>query len=213
MKHVLLSGIIPVNSYLIEDGNDCYVIDPGYQKHKLHQIVEERNLNVKAILLTHGHFDHIGAVDAFDVPVYVHEEDYGLMFNEDANFFKAFNRTCPFDMHTIDIRTFKGETSFQLNDLTIDVVHTPGHTMGCVCYRTETNLYTGDTLFFGAVGRCDFPEADIMIMKKTILKLMDSMPDHLNVYPGHGPSTTIGHERQTNPYYLKWLKSLQTSET
>jgi|GEM_PF-290999 len=207
MKKILLDGEIPVNCYLIEDQGKCYIVDPGFEKERLRQYVRAQNLEVIGILLTHAHFDHIGALDAFDVPIYIHENEYSILFDGYQNGFSFNNRSMDYEMEDLYVVKINEHTKIFLNRKEIEVIPTPGHTKGSVCYKYENQLITGDTLFQGSVGQWDFPTGDQRLLRESILKLTDSMDDELVVWPAHGGSTTIGHEKANNLFVGLWTAS------
>lgn len=204
MKRLMLRGEIPINCYFIINNNKCYIVDPGYQKDRIIDYVKKNNLEVLGILLTHGHVDHIGAIDCFDVPVYLYKDEYEVVIDNDKNGFDFYSKEMFFDINDINFVKIDENVKFQLDDKEIEVLHTPGHTVGGVCYKVDNDLYSGDTLFRGTVGKWTFPTGSLEDIQKSIFKLMDTMDDETKVYPGHGRSTTIGIERESNKYYLEW---------
>lgn len=204
MKKIELDGIIPVNCYLIAHEGECYVVDPGYEKQKLRRFVEKENLHVKGILLTHGHIDHMGALDAFDVPVYLHRDEVEILKNNDNNGFNHFMHKIPYDIEALDLVEMENEQKLQLGSEWIHVLHAPGHTKGSICYLFRDELYSGDVLFRGSVGKWDFPSGDQRVLRETVISLIESMSEDTIVYPSHGEATTIGDEKAMNGYYRFW---------
>lgn len=204
MKRLMLRGEMPINCYFIVNNNKCYIVDPGYQKDRIINYVNKNNLEVVGILLTHGHVDHIGAIDIFDVPVYLHKDEYELIIDSDKNGFDYYSKEMPFDINEINLVKIDESDRLQLDDKEIEIIHTPGHTIGGVCYKMDNDLYSGDTLFRGKVGKWTFPTGNLEDLQKSIFKLMDNLSDDVNVYPGHGRSSSIGIERENNEYYLEW---------
>lgn len=204
IQKLLLDGEIPVNCYILERNKECFIIDPGYQKHLIQKYISEKGFTVKGILLTHAHIDHVEALDCFDVPVYLHEKEYEILINNYNNGFTYFGKLPNYSFDTLDIKLINESTIITLGDENISVIHTPGHTIGSVCYLIGFDLYSGDTLFEGSVGKWDRPSGDLNVLKKSILKLVNSLPDYTLVHPGHGHSTTIGTEKQINMYYRQW---------
>ena len=206
MEKVLLLGEIPVNCYFIEHNKKCYIVDPGYEKEKVIKYVKDNNLEVLGILLTHAHIDHIGAIDAFDVPVYLHEKEYEILEDNYKNGFNFYGRQKPYSLSGINIVEMKEGTILSLDDKKIEVMHTPGHTVGGVCYKIDNDLYTGDTLFEGTVGKWTFPTGDLDTLKKTIIDLIETQDEDVRIHPAHGNSSTIGVEKRSNSFYLQWKK-------
>lgn len=207
MKKIVLRGDIDVNCYLMIDGNQCFIIDPGYEGERVQKFLKVNNLRPVGILITHGHIDHIGAVHNFNLPVYIHKKDKELIENDDKNGFTHFNKKMPYKISDIDFRYIDDQYELTLNSKSIQIIHTPGHTTGCVCYKFGNDLYTGDTLFKNAVGRWDFPTGDERQLKDSVKYLIENFPENLKIHPGHGASSTIGLEKQNNPYYKKWSAS------
>lgn len=208
VQKILLYGEIPVNSYILEENGECYIIDPGYEKERVIDYIKDSGLSVKGILLTHAHIDHVGAIDAFDVPVYLHEEEHNILLNDELNGFEFYHRSKPYDIKNIKIVTLKDGDKLPLGDKYIEVIHTPGHTVGGVCYRYNNDLYTGDTLFKHTVGRWDFPLGNLSKLKKSVVNLIDSQEDNVMIHPAHGESSTIGHEKNHNQFYKEWKKEI-----
>lgn len=205
MEKIVLNGDIEVNCYIIDDNNECFLIDPGCNSSAIKQIIEDKKLVLKGILLTHGHFDHIGAIGDFNVPVYIHKDDYPCLLSADTSAFSWFGKKLPFDVEKLQVKLLEHEDTIQLGKKAIKVIHTPGHTCGSVCYLLDNELYSGDTLFRCGVGRWDLTTGNILQLKKSIINLLNSLDDSVLVYPGHDDETIIGFEKQYNPYYNEWL--------
>ncbi|MGL5614734.1 MAG: MBL fold metallo-hydrolase [Sarcina sp.] len=208
VNKILLYGEIPVNCYIIENDGLCYIVDPGYEKERVIDYIKNKGLSVKGILLTHGHIDHIGAIDSFDVPVYLHEVEYEILVDNHKNGFEFYGREKPYNLEDIKVIKIDENKKFTLGNKVIEVVFTPGHTIGGVCYKIDNDLYTGDTLFKETVGRWDFPTGNLEVLKKSIVNLVDSMDDEVRIHPAHGDSSTIGYEKKENEYYKAWKKEL-----
>jgi len=204
MKTILLQGDIPVNCYIIEDAGQCYIVDPGFEKERLINYVSDLSLDVIGIILTHAHFDHIGAIDAFEVPVYIHKEELIILNDGFKNGFSYEGRHMAFDMNKIDIIPITETTSLQLNAKPIDVIWTPGHTPGGICLKYKNDLITGDTLFKDSVGQWDFPNGNQTDLKDSIFSLIDQFDPATTIYPAHGQPSTIGHEIQSNMFIQHW---------
>lgn len=207
MRRILLDGEIPVNCYIIEDEGKCYIVDPGFERERLREYIQSQNLEVIGILLTHAHFDHIGALDAFDVPIYIHEAEYPILIDGYKNGFDYDDRKMSYKIEDLYIIKVNENTRIYLNKKEIEVILTPGHSSGSVCYKYDNQLITGDTLFKGSVGQWDFPTGDQEILKESIMKLIDSHDDEIEIFPAHGGTSTIGEEKINNFFYNYW-KSL-----
>ncbi len=199
-----LTGIISTNCYLAinEETKQTVVIDPAASSPKLMGYIEEEGLKIEAILLTHGHFDHIMGIDGFlkkyDAPVYVHEDDQEMMGDPKLNQSSTYTAGYTFS----GSESIRDGQTLHLAGYDFEVFHTPGHTPGCCCFyvRTEGVLFSGDTLFANSVGRTDFPGSSTEALIRSIREKLLPLPDETRVYPGHMGETAIGHERKHNPY-------------
>jgi hydroxyacylglutathione hydrolase len=187
-----------------KDADRAVVVDPGDEADRLLQAIEELGITtVDAILLTHTHFDHVGAVapvaKATGAPVYCPELETMVLAN--IMDFVPWPGFGPFESYEADHTVAGGET-LQLAELTIDVIFTPGHSPGHVTYaiRDEDALFSGDVLFQGSVGRVDLPGGDWPTLLRSIESLVDAYTPESTVYPGHMGITTLGRERATNPF-------------
>lgn len=183
-------GMLQTNCYILENEGRCLVIDPGAGAKRILTFLQDRGLTLEAILLTHGHFDHVTSVKPLaadtDCRVFLCERDLELPGSMTAG-----------KLYYTD--AYADGDQLTLAGLTFTVLHTPGHTPGSVCLRFEDVLFSGDTLFDGSIGRTDFPGSSWEDMKASLSKLK-TLEDHLTVYPGHGPATTMAREKQYNPY-------------
>lgn len=196
--------IIPVGAYeancvILWIGEDALVLDPGQDSELLLAFLSGRNLRLRAILLTHGHFDHVNGIPGIleknpDVPVYAHPSDwvmFGHPMNRNPPDYPGVGK--PANLH--DIRDIvKDFPAFGF-----EVLETPGHTPGSVCVKTGSLLLSGDTLFAGSCGRTDFPGGSMADMRRSLAALA-KLPPETEVVPGHGPSTTIAREVASNPF-------------
>jgi glyoxylase-like metal-dependent hydrolase (beta-lactamase superfamily II) len=183
-------GDYQTNCFLVwqEGREDCILIDPGYLPEEILGVVRQQGKTVAAILLTHGHFDHVGGVKKIaketGCAVYLREEE---------------NNLPPFMTAGALYSTDSYAETITVAGLTFTVLHTPGHTPGSVCLICEDTIFAGDTLFAGSCGRTDFPGSNPGDMKKSLQKLY-ALPGDYRVFSGHGEDTTLQHEREHNPY-------------
>ncbi len=185
-------GAYQTNCYLVwqEESDSLAVIDPGYSPEVILEKVKELGKTVEAVLLTHGHFDHVGGVrkiaDRTGCKVYIHPQEAVLPEDFTAgplNFTHSYS---------------DGET-LEVSGLSLQVLHTPGHTPGSVCLMCGDAVFAGDTLFAGSCGRVDFPGGSWTEMQKS-LKRLGSFTKNYKIFPGHGPATDLQTEKQENPY-------------
>jgi glyoxylase-like metal-dependent hydrolase (beta-lactamase superfamily II) len=191
-------GTFDVNCTLLTDGANTWIVDPGQEGERIVSLIEKRNLLPCGILLTHAHFDHIGAINALqarwpDLPVYLHPDEVQVL-------------THPLNAYLPDYPPISRPTNIlDARELPspFAVIETPGHTPGGVCYSLPADnlLLSGDTLFAGSIGRTDLPGGDLATLQKSLARLA-TLPDGTYVIPGHGPHTTIGAEKTANPFLI-----------
>jgi glyoxylase-like metal-dependent hydrolase (beta-lactamase superfamily II) len=198
-------GPLQTNCYLISNSmKECLVIDPGSEGAKLIQHIQKRGLKPIAILLTHAHFDHIGAVDDirdhYCIPVHIHRNEKKWLANP------AMNGSTAFMSQTISARDadfiIAQETKLAIGSFSFQVYETPGHSPGSISFYFEENgiVVSGDALFAGSIGRTDLPQGDHQQLIKSIHQKLLSLPEDTIVLPGHGPDTIIEIEMESNPY-------------
>ena len=196
----LTLGPVQANCYIVTKGNHAIVIDPG-DLFDLDSILAQGPYTLEAVLLTHAHFDHIKGVDAIvrshSVPVYIHPQEVAFLKDPSLNASVAFYDRVSIQSPALPLQPGR----MNLADFEIDVLFTPGHSCGSTCFIIDNALFSGDTLFQYSIGRTDLPTGSFMEMKESLVRL-SSLDDQLIVYPGHGPSTTIGMEKRMNPYLL-----------
>jgi hydroxyacylglutathione hydrolase len=202
---MLTVGPVQENCFLVrkEGSEKAVLIDPGEEPERLLAAIEELGVKVEAILLTHTHFDHIGAVaplaKATGAPVWCPEIEVPVL--RDINSFVPDPRLGPFENHEPE-HTLSGGEKLDLAEMEIDVVFTPGHSPGHVTFSIpdEAAIFSGDVLFQGSVGRTDLPYGDWPTLLESIRTLVEGLPEETTVYPGHMGITTLGAERATNPF-------------
>lgn len=194
------------NCYLIidEDSGEFAVIDPSPSVETISGVIEKFGLDshkFKYVFLTHGHFDHIYSVDdvrdKYGCKVCIHEGDAEFLYDSVKNANKLFFGE-DLVMKPADVILCGGDV-LKLGEKCVEVISTPGHTKGCVCYLAENDLITGDTLFDMSIGRCDLPGGDGKTLMES-LRLISKMDDEIKIYPGHGGISTIGKQKRSNPY-------------
>ena len=188
------------NCYLIETEKAAVIIDPAFKRQKLVDFLKDNENKERLVLITHGHFDHIGGAvnlcEETGVKIGIGALDNPALSDDNLNCAASFNRSLtPFGADFL----YNDGDVIKVGDVELKVIATPGHTVGGVTYKMQNFLFTGDTLFNCSVGRTDFAGGDFNELKKSIKKLY-TLPDETIVYPGHGESTTIGFEKQNNPF-------------
>ena len=197
-------GTLPTNTWLIwnEDSKECVIIDPSDGFGEIVSCIEERNLKPEAIWITHGHDDHFGSVNElkrkYGILTYIMKDEGDAIISVQYNLSAAQGhpRVTEPDMFFLDNQTIS------VLGTTMTALLTPGHTVGGGCYYfpDEKVVFTGDTLFRESVGRSDFPGGNALKLIRSIKEKLLVLPDDTVVFPGHGPTSTIGHERKYNPF-------------
>ena len=200
----LVLGPVSTNCYfaLNQETKELLIIDPADQPERIFQKVAQMEGTPVAVLLTHGHFDHIFAAEAvrdrYDIPVYACPLETEMLWEPSVNMTQYYGRPVsmkadkmPSDLEVFEAAGFK-----------VQMIFTPGHTKGSCCYyfKDEDVLFSGDTLFHGSVGRTDFPGGSSAQIVESLHRLVDALPENTVVYPGHDISTTIGYEKRYNPF-------------
>lgn len=194
------------NTYVFfqEGEKQAVLVDPAFDSGKILRCLEEEGLSCQAILLTHGHFDHISAAEPlrerYGAEVYVHEDDQDMLGDPGKNVGGMMGMS-------VKVRpaehVVKDREILKLGGMDVVVLHTPGHTPGSVCYIVEDCIFTGDTLFASSIGRTDFPGGSMEQLMESLDKLKNLQGDYI-VYPGHMESSSLAHERENNPYMNQW---------
>ena len=197
------------NGYLVgcEETRQAVLIDPGDEVHEMLAAIEHHQLKTRYILLTHAHLDHVSGVaiarSALDVPVWLHKDD---LFLYDGVVQQGMMFGIAVDKQPKPDRFYENDQTLEFGNYDVAVHHTPGHCPGGVCLavkhrrRAETALFVGDTLFAGSIGRTDLPGGDMETLMASIRGVLLGFPDETTVYSGHGPVTTIGREKHSNPF-------------
>ena len=188
MLKKLVVGMYQANCYILgcKETKEGAVIDPGDEAPRIVSEITRSELTIKHILLTHGHIDHVGGVGdlkrTINAPVLIHKNDAASLGNQADGY-------------------LSDGQEIQVGNYTLKIIHTPGHSPGGVCIHAPGVVFTGDTLFAGSIGRSDLPGASHEQLIEGVVKKIFTLGDELRVYPGHGPHTTIGRERQSNPWF------------
>lgn len=190
------------NMYILidEETKKCAVVDPGGANDKILSYLKKNSLDLEYILLTHGHGDHIGAVNDIksktNATIIAHADEKELLNDNRKNL--SYSMHCGPQELDADIYVHDKD-KLELGNLKLSFIHTPGHTKGCMCIRVNDDMFTGDTLFAGSIGRTDLYGGDYKQIEKSLKKLK-KFEDNVKVHPGHGPSSTLGIEKMSNPY-------------
>lgn len=197
------AGVYAANCYILfcKSTNEGIVVDPGGDVEEILEIIKEKNLRVKSILLTHGHGDHIGGVeelkDRLNIPMLIHKDEVDMLKDPD------FNLSSTMAMDPVSLspdKTLEEGDIIEFGNVKGEVIHTPGHTQGGICVKFKEYLITGDTLFKGSVGRSDLRGGNHTSLIKSIKDKLVVLDDELEVLPGHGPRSTILEEKSSNPF-------------
>ncbi|UCD18398.1 MAG: MBL fold metallo-hydrolase [Candidatus Zixiibacteriota bacterium] len=199
----IIVGPFEVNCYLVynEEDSSGVIIDPGDEEERIMDRIVKNGIKPAAILLTHGHGDHIAAVEPlkehYRLPLYIGKGDEQMLTSPSGNISAMFGYeiVCPPADHILQ----DGDV-FRAGSLEFTVLATPGHTRGGICYFAGKNLFCGDTLFNGSIGRTDLPGGNFEQLIGAIERNILTLPDDIFCYPGHGPATTVGAERKSNPF-------------
>ena len=197
-------GPVYTNCYIAKnkETGEALIIDPADSPSKIELKVNAMGARPVAVLLTHGHFDHIMGVEAvrekYQIPVYACRQEEEMLREPSVNMTDQMGKSCSIrpDVFLDDLQVFEAA------GFSIQMIYTPGHTKGSCCYylKEEGVLFSGDTLFCGSVGRTDFPGGSASQIRDSLHRLLAALPDDTSVYPGHDISTTIGYEKRYNPF-------------
>jgi len=199
----VIVGALETNCYLVycTESLECAIVDPGAEDQKIFHLITKKSLNPVVLLNTHGHIDHIGAnkdiKERFNIPLCIHALDKSMLENVqqlELSFFLGAKESPSPDKYLEDGDMVKlGKSSLQ-------VIHTPGHSPGSVSFLGDGFILSGDTLFYGGVGRADLPGGSWDELERSIKNKILTLPDETIVLPGHGPTTSVGQERNLNPF-------------
>jgi len=200
----MMLGVCQTNCYFVyrEGSSKVIFIDPADYGDQIFQAMKNNGFEVAAILLTHGHFDHIWGCSRLrqltSAPVYAYEGEEEVLLSSDLNVSAGAGRACTVKANTL----LKDGEEVTIEGMTFKLIATPGHTQGSCCYYFEEAhmLISGDTLFEESVGRTDLPTGSMSTLVRSVKDKLFELPDDVVVYPGHGDSTTIGHEKKYNPF-------------
>ncbi|HIV75004.1 MAG TPA: MBL fold metallo-hydrolase [Candidatus Pseudogracilibacillus intestinigallinarum] len=204
-------GPLGTNCYILSKEGKCLIVDPGGDAHIVKQHLEEQQLEPLAILLTHAHFDHIGAVDELrndlQLDVYLHESEEEYLLDATVNRSVMFLGE-DFKIETSAPDHFLIEGTLTIGPFTMECIHTPGHSPGSMSFifAHDTCVVSGDVLFQQGIGRTDLPGGSMDVLANSIVHKLYILEDDVVVFPGHGSSTTIGDEKDTNPFTLQFYQ-------
>jgi len=204
----LILGAYQTNCYVLRDDDsakDCLIIDPGLEAEELIEFLEKEKLNPVAVILTHGHIDHIAGVEALrnrfpEIKVYIHNLDAEMLTNPNINLSTMSGMKFVTDAEDVSL---KERDVIDLADVKLLVLHTPGHTPGGISLYSKKAgvVFVGDALFADSIGRTDFPGGSMSQLLNSVREKLFTLPEQTEVYPGHGPATTIAEEKAHNPFF------------
>ncbi len=193
------------NCYIVYNDRHAYIIDPGSNTESVERFIESEALTVLGILLTHGHYDHISGVnrmvETYGVDVFVHAFDRDFLFDPNLNLSSQMDQIFRIESKH-HVKTIVHGATFSLGTEVIQAYHTPGHSRGGLSFHYQNMVFSGDALFKETIGRTDLPTGNHDQLIETIIQMVDMFDDNTVVYPGHGPVTTIAHEKTHNPFIL-----------
>lgn len=204
-------GPLQTNCYVLSDEEQCIIVDPGAESQKIIQYIQTKKLKPLAILLTHAHFDHIGALDVirnqYHIPAYIHEKEADWLKDPELNGSQRWFPDEPVILNPAE-HILKGEQELAIGPFVFQLFETPGHSPGSISYylKEQGMVFSGDVLFLNSIGRTDLPGGNHAQLLKSIEVKLLPLADDTIVCPGHGPVTTIGDERESNPFLSRLNK-------
>ena len=203
--HALVVGQLQTNCYILQSQTEAIIIDPGAEPERIMRLITDTGLTPSRIIATHSHFDHVLGVDklkrSFEIPFQIHKDDLPILESMQARVRQFMGIDVP-PPPRVDGYLQDGDI-IKFGTENIRVIHTPGHSPGSISLRGGAYVFTGDALFNHSIGRTDLPGGDLEILVNSIRKRLFTLDDETVVYPGHGPETSIGDERLTNPFVGK----------
>ena len=201
----IITGPFQENTFIVRsaESTQALIIDPGDDEDVIIEFIRSKKLKPLAILNTHAHLDHIGAVsklqESFDIPFYLHEEEKMILdhYEESCEMFGLLPKQKP----KVD-KWLTNHKTLTFKGFKVEIINTPGHTPGGVCYEIDNHVFVGDTIFKGSVGRTDLPGGNLDNLKKSLLQLIDNVSHEKIIHSGHGDDTTIKHELVSNPFLI-----------
>ena len=195
----IVVGPLETNCYIVgdDDTHEAVIIDPGADPEAIKAELKSRKLTPKLIINTHGHGDHIGANGGFKLPVWIHRLDAGMLIDPASNLSTSFGLGITSSPAS---KLVEEGDEVPVGNLKLKVIHTPGHTEGGISLKVGDAVFTGDTIFREGVGRTDLPGGSHPELLQSIKTKLLKEEDNVKFYPGHGPTTTAGHERKNNPW-------------
>lgn len=178
-----------MNSYLLIKQKKAIVVDPGFNGEKILSLMKEKSLSLDAILLTHGHYDHIRDIEIINedylAKVYIHESDKSFLYNSKQNYALAFGQKFILNSHHL-IKSFENEALLDILGEKIEIIHTPGHTLGSVMYKYKNHIFSGDTIFYDGIGRTDLFSGQFNALRRSLNMIKEKLSNKDMIYPGHG---------------------------
>jgi len=210
--HRIVTGPFQENSFVVrqDDSTSCLIIDPGDDSEKFVQYFDEHGLTPLAIINTHAHLDHIGAVfdlkSIYSIPFFLHSKEKPILdgYESDCALFGLQPKGIP------SVDTWFDGTSVEIEAFEIQMIETPGHTPGGTCLVIGNHVFTGDTIFAGSIGRTDLPGGDWDTLNNSLVKAMNDIPHDYILHPGHGPDTTLVNEMKQNPFLIPLLNRVNS---